>query len=432
MRWASIIGLRLRSLLQRNSVEYDLDEELQYHLERQIDENVAAGMNRNEARHAALRTISGLTQRKEECRDMRGFNFIDSFTRDFQYAMRQLRKNPGFTATAILVLALGMCASVAIFAFVDAALIKPLPYRDPARLLGVYEESLLMPPLQSLVAGFCRLATAQRRFQLIRYLSGQRLRSEERPMGPQQVRGARVSDELPAHPGRRAEQWAATSQRRDNLPSAPRTAMLSYATWQTRYGGKSDIVGQAITLDSEPVTIIAVLPRDFQFGPVGRPDFWIAYQPTGGCDKRRSCHGLYGVARLKDGVSMQAALANVTAITTQLQKEYPDSNNGQGAAVQPLAEVIVGNVRPILLVLLGGAALLLMIAAVNVAGLQLVRSESRVREIAVRSALGASSARLTGQFLTEAVVLTVAATTAGTGICRRGPSSYSRVSSRRT
>ena len=131
MRLATIVRIRLRSLFSREVVERELDEELRYHLERQIEENVAAGMTGEEARRAALRTIDGFEQRKEECRDMRGWNALDNLLQDVRFALRQLRKNPGFTGTAILVLALGMCASVAIFAFVDAALlIKPLPYRE--------------------------------------------------------------------------------------------------------------------------------------------------------------------------------------------------------------------------------------------------------------------------------------------------------------
>ena len=151
--------------------------------------------------------------------------------------------------------------------------------------------------------------------------------------------------------------------------------------------------------------IIGVLPRDFHFAPTGTAEYYAALRAHNSCEMRRSCHNLYGVARLKDGVSLQAASANVVAIAKQLEREYPDTNRSQGAALLPLSEVIVGNIRPILLVLLGGAGLLLVIAAVNVAGLLLLRSEGRRREIAVRTALGASSARLTGQFATEALVL---------------------------
>jgi predicted permease len=406
MRFTSILRLRLKSLFSRTAVEQELDEELQYHLARQIDEYVAAGMSPEEARSAALRSIAGLTQRKEECRDMRGFNVIDSLQRDFRYSIRQLRKNRGFTFTAVFVLALGMCASVAIFAFVDAALIKPLPYRDPARLLGVFESLSF--------CHYCNLSYPdyvdwERRnvvfTSFAAYQGAGRILST--PTGPKPVHAARVTAGF-LHTLGAAPAVGRDFAAGDNLPSAPHTAMLSYAAWQHRYGGKRGIVGQAVTLDGDPVTVIGVLPREFHFAPVGQPEFWVAYQPADECDKRRSCHGMYGVARLKDGVSMQAAQANVIAIAAQLEQEYPDTNRGQGAAVAPLAEGIVGDIRPILLVLLSGAALLLLISSVNVGGLQLVRSESRGREIAVRTALGASSGRLIGQFLTEAVVLAAA------------------------
>jgi predicted permease len=411
MRLPRIVRLHLRSLFSRPVVDQELDEELQYHLDRQIEEYVAAGMSRNRARSAALREIAGLTQRKEECRDMRGFNIIDSLQRDFRYSLRQLRKNLGFTFTAIFVLALGMCASISIFAFVDAALIKPLPYRNPARLLGVFEK---LP-----FCSYCNLSYPdyvdweKRNVVFTSFAAYQSNgRALSTPAGPQPVHIARVTGKFLATLGV-APAIGRDFAAGDNLPSAPHTAMLSYAAWQHRYGGKRDVVGQAVALDGDPFTIIGVLPREFHFAPVGQPEFWLAYQPQGQCDKRRSCHGMYGVARLKDGVTLQAALANVAAIAAQLEKEYPDSNRGQGANVAPLAEGIIGNIRPILLVLLSGAALLLLIASVNVAGLQLVRSESRAREIAVRTALGASSGRLIGQFLTEAFVLAAAGAALG-------------------
>src|SRR6516164_6351373 len=145
MRLPDMLRLRFRSLLRRRQLDIELDEELRYHIERQIEEDIARGMNPAEARRAALLSASGLTQRKEECRDMRGWNVFDNLAQDLRFATRQLRKNAGFTTTAMLMLGMGLCASVSIFAFVDAALVKPLPYREPARLVGVYGSIPLCP-----------------------------------------------------------------------------------------------------------------------------------------------------------------------------------------------------------------------------------------------------------------------------------------------
>jgi predicted permease len=411
MRLNSMLRLRLRSLFSRSTVERELDEELRYHLERQIEHNVAAGMTRAEARRDALQSIEGFAQRKEECRDMRGLNLIENLEKDLRFAIRQLRKNLGFTCTAIVVLALGMCASVAICAFVDAVLVKPLPYRNPSRLLGVFgsvaafpQSNLSYPDYldwKNLNSVFSSLDVYQRNGFLL-----------STPGGAEPVRAARVSDgffrTLGVTPALGRDFYAG-----EDLPAAPRATLLSYAAWQQRYGGKRDVLGRVVTLDGAPNVIIGVLPREFHFAPAEPAEFWTALHATGSCDVRRSCHGLYGVGRLKDGVSIAAALADVTWVAQQLVKQYPDSNRGQGAAVAALADVIAGDIRPILLVLLCGAGLLLLIASVNVAGLLLVRSESRTREIAVRTALGASSGRLIRQFVTEALVLVAAGSALG-------------------
>jgi len=201
----------------------------------------------------------------------------------------------------------------------------------------------------------------------------------------------------------------------EDLLSAPRTVILSYAAWQKRFGGKKEIVGQSVSLSGTPYVVVGVLPDSFEFAPRNNAEFWTTMHAggTNTCDLRRSCHGLVGVARLKDGVSIAAALADTKAIAQQLERQYPDSNRGQGAAVQSLTEAFVGDIRPILLLLLAGAGLLLLIACVNVASLLLVRSESRRREIAVRGALGASPLRLARQFVTEGVLLVLGSTLLG-------------------
>jgi predicted permease len=338
---------------------------------------------------------------------------LGNLQHDVRFAFRQLRQAPAFTATAILVLSLGMCASVTIFTFVDAALIKPLPYRDPNRLVGVFETNALAAQSNLSYPDYLDWKRMNAVFSSldIYQSQGYTLATAE---GAQRVRAARVSDgffrTLGVTPILGRDFVAG-----EDLASAPRVAILSYGTWQTRYGGRRDILGQTVTLSDHPTVIIGVLPRDFHFAATGAAEYWVAFHPNAtGCDPRRSCHGIYGVARLKDGITIEAARSSVAAVAKQLEQQYPESNREQGGTVAPLNDVLVGVVRPILLALLGGAGLLLLIAAVNVAGLLLVRSESRKREIAVRTALGASAGRLTSQFVTEAVVL--AATSAGVGL----------------
>jgi predicted permease len=338
-------------------------------------------------------------------------HLLDTAVRDLRFALRQLRTSWIFTCTAICVLALGMAASVAIFAFVDAALIKPLPYKNPTRLVGVFGSIPLFPrsnlsypdylDFKKLNTVFTSLEAYQGNVDLLTTRNGVEL-----------VRTARVSDGFFRTLGV-APVLGRDFYPGEDLAGVQRTVLLSYSAWQARYAGRSDILGQSVTLDNEPNIIIGVLPRDFYFPPVGRTEFWTAIHAAGNCDLRRSCHGMFGVARLKDDASLDAALANMKSIARQLESQYPDTNRDQGGTVASLAAVIVGDFRPILFVLMTGAALLLLIASANVASLVLVRSESRKREIAIRSSLGASPGRIVRQFITEGFVLAAAGSITG-------------------
>jgi predicted permease len=392
-------------LLRRERFNSELEEEMSFHREQREKELRQTGVAPAEAHHAAALEFGNPTRLKEQSYEVMGFR-LETILQDLHFAFRQLRRSPGFTLTAVLMLALGIGASVAIFAFVDAALIKPLPYQDPTGLVDVAERGNMWPRSNLSYPDYVDWKKMNKVFSALEvYGGGGYLMTT--PSGVEPVQGARVTAGffrvLGVTPvlGRDFYDGEDQSGAADNV-------MLTYQTWQTRFGGRKDIIGQTVKLDGTPNTIIGVLPASFQFAPRGKAEFWVTLHKLNSCEKRRSCHNLFGVARLKGGVTVAMALADMTAVAKQLEVQYPDSNRGQSASVKPLSEQIVGDIRPILLVLLGGAGLLLAIACVNVSSLLLVRSESRKREIAVRGALGASRGRLTRQFMTEALVLVFA------------------------
>jgi predicted permease len=336
---------------------------------------------------------------------------MTGLSQDVRYAFRQLRKNPGFAVTSILIVALGMCASIAIFGFVDAALIKPLPYSDPARLVFVTESVPMFPRANLSYPDYLDWKRLNRVFSSLDAYNdtGYLLRT---PGGTEPVPAVRVSDgffqTLGISPALGRDFHAG-----EDLPAAPQTVILSNATWRKRFGGRNNVLGESVALSGVSYTIIGVLPASFQFAPRGDAEFWTTLHADDPCGHRRGCHNLYGIGRLKDGVTVQTAESDMKTIARQLELQYPADNRGQGAFVAPLAEVFLSEIRPILLVLLSGAGLLLLIACVNVASLLLVRSEGRKREIAVRGALGASRMRLFRQFTTDGILLVAAASLLG-------------------
>jgi macrolide transport system ATP-binding/permease protein len=280
-----------------------------------------------------------------------------------------MASRPSFALTAIIVLALGIGASATIFALVDGALIKPLPYSSPKRLVSVFETVESCPLCNVSYQNFRdwqRMAHSFRSLEVWGY-ARYTVRSSN---GSESADGARVSDGFFRTLGV-TPMLGRDFYEGEDRPVAARTVLLSYGGWEKRFGGDRAVIGKTIELDDASYTIIGVLPVSFHFTPRGEADFWTALNEPSGCDKRRGCHGLFGLGRLKDGVTANAAAEEMESIANRLGKQYPDSNRGYGATVVPLIDVAVGEIRPVLVALFCGAALLLLIAYVNVAGLLL-------------------------------------------------------------
>ena len=334
--------------------------------------------------------------------------FLETSRQDLFFAVRQLRKNLGFTLTAIVVFALGVAASTVIFAFVDAALVKPLPYPDPSRLVALYERIPVGDRYHISWGDYLDWKRLNRVFiSLDVYVSD--LLTLKSASSVEEVAGVWVSDGFFRTLG--VEPFLGRDFRPgEDQPSAQQTVLLNVENWQRRFAASKDVLGQTLTLDGVPSLIIGILPPGFHFAPVGAADYWMPlhWVPQGDI---RTGHPYFGVGRLKQGISVAAAYADLSSIAQQIAVAYPRSNRDRSAVVIPLVDAIVGDIRPTLVALLAGAGLLSLVGFVNVSSLLLVRTENRRREIAVRSALGASRGRLIYQFAVEGYLL------AGSGCC---------------
>ena len=386
--------------------EQELNDELRFHVERQTAENVAAGLPPEEARRQAVLQLGALEGVKDDCREQRHGFWMESLYADVRYALRILRKTPGFTTIAILTLALGIGANTAIFSVVQGVVLAPLPYREPDRLVMVWLNNHNLQSITDL--SYADFVDWQRNARSFEKMAAYAWRGFDlsSPGTPEHLQGREISANFFAMLGVELAQGREFSTEQDRNSGTP-AVIISDSLWLDRFGRSAAAVGKSIVLDGVEATIVGVLPPGFRFGT----DDADIYTPIGQRklveQNDRTVHNVVCVARLKAGVSIGQAEAEMNTVQETIDRLHPDTEEGLGAKLTPVKEQLVGDVRGTLLLLLGAVAVVLLIACANVANLLLVRAAARTREFSIRSALGAGRARIVRQLVTESVLLSV-------------------------
>ena len=415
--------LRLYNVVRPGRTEPDLARELRSHLTLLEDDFVRRGMTREEARLAAIRTFDGMERTKELHRDARSFVWLDEARRDLQYAVRTLRRAPGFTATIVLTLALGIGANTAIFSVINGIVLKPLGYPDADRIVAVLNRWTDTGQTQPNLAGGDEIDISARNgaFEAFAYYQGGE-------MGVQVGDHAEFVGTQRVHPDFfRVFGLRPASGRLFNRDDAQRSAIVSLGFAQRNFGSAAAAVGQSLSMQSGPYEIVGVMPAAMQFP--AQTDVWAA-APIEPSNRNRGGHNYLAVAKLAPGVSVDAANAQLSALAIQLGQAFPDTNKRKTFVASPLRDTLVGRVRATLFVIMGAVALVLLIACANVANLILARAAGRSRELAVRAALGAGRRHIVGQLLAESLVLAMMAGAVGLLVARVGTDALLRAGSR--
>jgi len=420
MRRLRAFFVRLWVWRGRAARERELAAEFESHLQLHIEDNLRAGMSAEEARRNAMVKFGGMESAKESMRDRWSLVWLETAWQDVRYAARGLRRSPAFAVTAIISLALGLGASLAIFTVADSLLLRPLPYRSAAQLVVIWEASRTQGSGPNVVSPgnyfdwkaqsgvFAAMAGWRERRSVL--IDGER--SEE--FGKDYV----TADFFPLLGVQPVRGRLFTAKEDLEANSSETLLLISYRLWQSRFGGAEEVIGRKVRIDGAPHTIIGVMPRDFYFR-ARDVDLWepLGLDPAYDYRKKEG-RWMYCLARMKPGVTYAAAQARMTALAARLETAYPAFNKNWTANVEPLRDSMLGQAKPALLVLVGAVVMLLAVACANVANLLLARCSARRREMAVRASLGAGRARVVRQLLTESVLLALAGGVAGVALAR--------------
>lgn len=416
MSWATVVAARLRGLFEHKRLERELDEEVRFHLEMQIEDNLKAGMNPGEARYAALRSFGGLELMKETYRERRTFALVETTAQDLRYSVRTLRKSPGFTMTAVAVLGLAIGADTAMFSVLNTVLLRPLPYRSPEQLAMLWTED----PTQKLHEGRSALWDVEQwRSHSQSFADMATFDAVSTTLtgadGVEQIIGASISPNLLPLLGVRPVLGRSFST--EEAEQQQRLVLISHRFWQARFGGSHDALGATLVLNGFPCQIIGILPADFKIARLDA-DVWephMGRRSVRGAETARGAETWFVVGRLRPTVTFDQAQAEMSAIARRLNDQLPAAERNRRISVVPLSLYMVGPQSRFALWMLGGTVFcVFLIAAANVTSLTLARSVAREREMAVRAALGASAGRIVRQLLTEGVLLAAVSGLIGT------------------
>jgi predicted permease len=419
MRWFTILAMKLRMLFSRGRAASRLDSELQFHLDRQIEENIASGMSPDNARTAALRAFGNPTLLRDQARATWSWSAVESLLRDLRYSARTLRRTPGFTVIAVLVMSLGIGANVALFTVVRGILLRPLPFQDPSRLLMLYETGMKEndPPSYDVVAPgiFAEWKKHNHSFEsLALEQDGDFSLAGSGGQLPEKLHGAECSWDLFNTLGARPE-LGRDFTAADDSPAANGTVILSWSLFKRRFGANPAILNQIIRLDARTYTVIGVMPPWFAF-PDTRAQLWTPvyhYMPA----KMMTAydfHMAWVIGRLKPGVTESQARADLSVISRQIHNAHPENPFIHlRANSRPLLEHLVGDIQRPLYVLLAATGCVLLIACLNVANLLVARAAARRKELAIRTAMGGGWLRLVRERLIESFLLSAAGGTFG-------------------